>query len=56
MPTTPANDEPIRTQDDLLQVFHEAVESYSVPRIGPELEKCGVHTDAFIPITYEGSS
>ncbi len=50
----PASDDPIRTRDDLLEVFFEAADPARPPRIGPELEKCGVHTADFSPVTYEG--
>jgi glutamate--cysteine ligase len=53
----PASDEPIRTRDDLLEVFFESADATRPPRVGPEQEKCGVHAlpgGDFAPITYEG--
>ena len=50
----PSEDDPIRTRDDLLAVFFEAAASGAPPRVGPELEKCGVHPADFSPVTYEG--
>jgi len=50
----PGEDEPIRSRDDLLAVFFEAAASADPPRVGPEMEKCGVHPEDFSPVTYEG--
>ena len=50
----PSGDEPIRTRDDLLAVFHEAAAQTEPPRIGPEMEKTGIHPADFSPVTYEG--
>lgn len=56
MSITPASDEqPIRSADDLVAVFHEAADGAKTPRIGPEQEKCGVFAKDFQPITYEGA-
>ena len=49
-----ASDEPIRSAEDLLQVFHESADPKRPPRIGPEQEKCGVFVKDFAPISYEG--
>ena len=50
----PAGDPPIRTRDDLLEVFHEAAAQTEPLRIGPEMEKTGVHPLDFSPVNYEG--
>lgn len=51
----PASDDPIRSRDDLLAVFYEAAASVVTPRVGPEMEKCGVHPADLSPVTYEGA-
>jgi glutamate--cysteine ligase len=50
----PSGDEPIRTRDDLLAVFYEAAAQTEAPRIGPEMEKTGIHPADLSPVTYEG--
>jgi glutamate--cysteine ligase len=55
VPTVPASDAPIRTKDDLLEVFFESADASRGLRIGPEQEKCGVFAAGFAPITYEGA-
>ncbi|HEY1956619.1 MAG TPA: glutamate-cysteine ligase family protein [Polyangiaceae bacterium] len=54
MSILPSSDDPIRTHDDLLAVFYEAAASPGPARVGPEMEKCGVHPADFSPVTYEG--
>jgi len=44
----------VRSRDDLLAVFRGAAASAHPPRIGPEMEKCGVHPADLSPVTYEG--
>jgi len=50
----PTSEDLIRSRDDLLAVFFESAASSAPPRIGPEMEKCGVHPADFTPVTYEG--
>lgn len=50
----PTSDDPIRSHDDLLAPFFEWSAAGDGPRIGPELEKTGVHPADFSPVTYEG--
>lgn len=50
----PSGDEPIRTRDDLLAVFYEAAAQTQAPRIGPEMEKTGIHPADLSPVNYEG--
>ncbi len=52
----PASDaDPIRNRDDLLAVFYEAASSDAPKRVGPEMEKCGIHPAKMSPVTYEGA-
>jgi glutamate--cysteine ligase len=47
-----ASDTPLRTRDDLLAVFFESCNPSQ--RVGPEMEKCGLHFADLTPVTYEG--
>lgn len=44
----------LRSRDDLLDVFRGAAASVDPPRVGPEMEKCGVHPEDLSPVSYEG--
>jgi glutamate--cysteine ligase len=45
---------PIRSRDQLLVPFHEAVKPPSEWHIGPEVEKAGIFDGTYMPIPYEG--
>ncbi|MEP7050112.1 MAG: glutamate-cysteine ligase family protein [Pseudomonadota bacterium] len=45
---------PLRTSDDLLELFHEAEKPRSEFRIGTEAEKFAVDSDTAAPLAYEG--
>jgi glutamate--cysteine ligase len=49
-----SDDEPIRSRDDLLAVFFEAAGAPDPQRIGPEMEKVGVHPADLSPVNYQG--
>jgi glutamate--cysteine ligase len=50
----PLLDSPLRSYDDLFQVFRAAEKPESEFLIGPEMEKPGVDAETFAPIRYEG--
>ncbi len=47
-----ASDSPLHSRDDLLAVFYESCSPSQ--RVGPEMEKCGLHFADLAPVTYEG--
>lgn len=54
--SSPADEKvaPLKTLDDLLIPFHEAIKPVSRHRIGAEAEKFGVFADTGAPLLYEG--
>ena len=50
----PSSDPLIRSRDDLLVLFHDAIKPRSEFRIGAEMEKFGVFTNTGDPVHYEG--
>jgi glutamate--cysteine ligase len=54
--SSPADEKiaPLKTLDDLLIPFHEAIKPESRHRIGAEAEKFGVFADTGAPLLYEG--
>ncbi len=54
--SSPADEKvaPLKTLDDLLIPFHEAIKPESRHRIGAEAEKFGVDADTGAPLLYEG--
>jgi glutamate--cysteine ligase len=50
----PTLDQPIRSHDDLVAIFHSAIKPKSEFRIGAEMEKFGVYAKTGEPVQYEG--
>jgi glutamate--cysteine ligase len=50
----PADDRPIASEDDLLELFHAAEKPPSAWRIGAEAEKFGVDAETGAPLGYDG--
>src|SRR5262245_7021157 len=50
----PADDQPLRSEDDLIDLFRAAEKPPSAWRIGAEAEKFGVDADTGAPLAYEG--
>ena len=48
------NDALIRSEDDLVAIFHDTASAGNVPRIGPEAEKFGIYGATLAPLHYEG--
>ena len=53
MSSESTNDTPLKSHDDLLALFHEAIKPREQFRCGAEMEKCGVFADGS-PVPYEG--
>ena len=48
------NDAFLRSEDDLVAIFHDTAQAGNLPRIGPEAEKFGVYGKTLAPLPYEG--